>query len=123
MSEFSVTRCPGAVTLPSRCDVCRTDGKNHASGEYWSENKYAIWVISVGTGRSQKGPRHGVQFITGEGYNMLILLHTFNCQATGECVEAGAAMLLYFGSSNPLQQVLWADRNISYGGQASHGHA
>jgi len=64
-----------------------------------------------------------VQFITGEGYNMLILRHTFNCQATGERVEAQAAMLLYFEASNPLQQILRADRNISYGGQASHGHA
>jgi len=84
---------------------------------------FAIWVISVGIGRSQKEPRHGMQFIAGKGYNMLILRHTFNCRATGECVEAGAAMLLYSKISNPLQQILRADRNISYGGQASHGHA
>ena len=84
---------------------------------------FAIWAISVGIGISQKEPRHGVHFISGESYNMLILRHTFNCQATGECVEEGVAMLLYFETSNPLQQILRTDRNISYGGQASHGHA
>jgi len=55
-----------------------------------------ILRIHVGIGRSQKEPRHGVHFVTEEGYNMLIIRHTFNCQATGESVEAGAAMLLYF---------------------------